>query len=244
MLVLLLLFVACYTAEKPRGAAFLKWCQQGEAAPKDIQYTINAMKNEMVSSSCQETWDRLSQRAALDLVHLGIRDLKPLADLTQLRILRLDSNKITNLEPLHAIDGLWELSLSDNPVESLGPLGKMTKLQKLNLHGTRVSSLAPLVGLTELRKLQVSQFPLDKKFRTKALPLAPLAGLTNLEELWISYEQLKDIRPLAGLTKLKILLDSGAILHAGSNAVGENAHKNYGMQMKCHNIQQQQTMQL
>lgn len=97
------------------------------------------------------------------ILNQGVDDLGPLAELVELRVLRLvrtDRHRIpihtlTDLSPLRGLVHLEVLELPRTPVEDLSPLAGLERLRRLVLRGTDVADLSPLEGLGRLAQLDV-----------------------------------------------------------------------------------------
>ena len=126
-----------------------------------------------------------------------VRDVAPLANLTNLRSLDLSSTQVSDVTPLVNLTNLRSLDLSSTQVSDVTPLVNLTNLTSLNLRGAQVSDVAPLANLTNLTSLNLS--------RTQVSDVAPLANLTNLTSLDLSRTQVSDVAPLANLTNLRSL---------------------------------------
>ena len=133
----------------------------------------------------------------LDLAHNAIRDVTPLAALTNLRSLDLSDNLVESVAPLAALTNLRSLDLSYNRIESLSPLSSLDGLEELNVLGNRIRSLHGVEGMTSLRALNIAANPVEG--------LEPLSGLANLEHLVAWSLGIDDIAPLAGLANLRSL---------------------------------------
>jgi len=86
-------------------------------------------------------------------LYLGINsasDLSPLAGLTNLEHLFLDSNGISNLSPLAGLTKLIRLALNGNSVSDLSSLVGLTSLRWMRLAENKISDLSPLVANTGL----------------------------------------------------------------------------------------------
>lgn len=126
-----------------------------------------------------------------------IHNLSPLAGLSALQLLNLDSTPVSDLSPLAGLSALQSLNLRHSPVSDLTPLAGLSALQSLDLDYTKVSDLSPLVGLKALKSLDLSA--------TETSDLSPLMGLTALESLDLSITQTSELSPVAGLTALQSL---------------------------------------
>ncbi len=136
-------------------------------------------------------------RQRLSLRWMPVDDLSPLAGLTNLQCLILDSTPVIDLSPLAELTGLTILSLKATRVDDLSPLAGLTNLQCLILDSTPVDDLSPLAGLTGLTTLSL--------YNTRVTDLSPLAWLTGLTTLSLGRTRVTDLSPLAGLTGLTTL---------------------------------------
>ena len=94
---------------------------------------------------------KLTIRSCDDFTKLA----KPLAELTNLKELNLQRNKITDLSPLVGLKNLQELNLSDNLFTDLSPLRGLTNLKELDLSRNNITDLSSLEGLTNLQTLRI-----------------------------------------------------------------------------------------
>ncbi len=141
-----------------------------------------------------------------------VRDLAPLANLTNLQILDLSHQDVADLSPLSGLTALQSLRIPGaadrgGRVRDLAPLANLTNLQDLDLSYQDVADLSPLSGLTALRGLRIPGAA-DRGGRVR--DLAPLANLTNLQDLDLSYQDVADLSPLSGLAALQRLAIPGA----------------------------------
>ena len=80
----------------------------------------------------------------------SLSDLSPLSNLTKLREINLNDQKVRDLSPLANLTNLEVLTLLFNDVEDLSSLANLTNLVTLNLAGNQVRDLSALVDLTDL----------------------------------------------------------------------------------------------
>ena len=97
-----------------------------------------------------------SSVVGLSLSNNKITDLRPLAGLTELKVLDLGTNKITDVTPLAGLSNLEKLFLHRNQITDLAPLVGLTKLETLNLVLNQITDVTPLAGLSNLEKLDLS----------------------------------------------------------------------------------------
>jgi internalin A len=117
----------------------------------------------------------LSSLTRLDAANLGIRRLRGIEQLSELR---------------------W-LDLSRNPLLGIAELGSNTKLIRLSLAHTEASTLTGLAGLPYLEDLDLSS--------SRVVSLDAVAGLPSLRSLDLGQCEVKRLDPLARLTKLQSL---------------------------------------
>lgn len=129
-------------------------------------------------------------------LEVGVNILQNLDSLTNLRILSIQSNRLTTLHGLSNLPNLEELYFSHNAVTDLSGLEKNTTLRVLDLSNNQVSHLAHL------------------------------SSLTNLEELWASNNQIASFeeveRELKNKEKLQTVYFEGNPLQTNGPAVYRN----------------------
>ena len=134
-----------------------------------------------------------------------IRNISPLASLTQLEHLSLSGNgRISEIYSLSELTNLKTLRLSDNEIGDISSIAKMTGLEVLDLSSNQISDLSPLSDQSKLRTLDLGSNVIED--------ISPLANLSSLIELDLSSNQIVDISPLSFLTNLvKLILDANFI---------------------------------
>lgn len=133
--------------------------------------------------------------------------------------------RATSLEGLQQLKNVRYLSKGWGDIRDLAPVANLTSLVGLKLLGcTGVSDLTPLEGLKNLKHLQLYHCrklkdltPLSSLTQLTFLQLSgvtweelvdlsPLAGLSALEDLELGFmPKVRDLAPIAGLTKLRSL---------------------------------------
>jgi hypothetical protein len=101
-----------------------------------------------------------------------LTDLTPLAGLTKLKSLSLNSGTLTNLTPLQSLTNLTFLDLFNDQVSDITALGNLKKLITLELGNNQITNISPI------------------------------QGLDNLDYLYLDYNQITDISPLLNNTGL------------------------------------------
>ncbi|SHP76890.1 Internalin-A precursor [Mycobacteroides abscessus subsp. abscessus] len=79
-----------------------------------------------------------------------IKYLDELANLPQLKELRLANNEISNLEPLKELENLETIDLSDNNIEDISYLKDLDLLKNLNISQNPIKDLSPLLEISKL----------------------------------------------------------------------------------------------
>jgi len=137
---------------------------------------------------------------SLDSIYLS--DLSPLAGLTNLTMIQAWGSQIADLTPLAGLDNLDLLAIMGNHITDLSPISELASLTVLDLSFGQITDITPLAGLTNLRRLN-----LERNQITDISPLASLAnaGRSELEDLNLRENQISDISPLAYLVSLRDL---------------------------------------
>lgn len=84
----------------------------------------------------------------------GLTDLTPLGDLTDLRVLFVDTLELTSLEGIERMTSLENLGLYRVPVADLSPLSSLPRLSALSFNGVSPRSWEPLTRLTALTQVE------------------------------------------------------------------------------------------
>jgi internalin A len=130
----------------------------------------------------------------LALVTPKVTDLAPIAGLTSLVSLRIDT-KATDLSPLAKLTALEEVSIDSDGVSDLAWAAGLVKLRDLSIAGTQIADLAPLA------KLPLEA--LEARGCRHLASIAPLANVKTLVEIDLRFTRVTDLSPLAKLPALK-----------------------------------------
>lgn len=117
----------------------------------------------------------LSSLTRLDAADLGIRRLRGIEQLSELRWVDLSRNPLVGVTELGANTKLIGLKLTQTATSTLTGLAGLPDLEDLDLHGSRVLSIDAVAGLPSLRSLNLGLCLVKQ--------LGPLARLTKLESL-------------------------------------------------------------
>ena len=114
----------------------------------------------------------------LRLGHNEITDIKPVADLTGLRVLYAGNNQISDISDLETLTKLKKLGLARNiGITDISAVSKLTNLELLNMNYCRVKDIEPLRGLT---KLEIVSFLWNKDIQdASAIYETENGGLRN-----------------------------------------------------------------
>ena len=131
----------------------------------------------------------LEKLTTLSAYTVEIEDLTGLEDATQLKELDLSYNDyIRDISPLAGLTNLTELDLQDNRIGDISPLAGLTNLITLYLNENDIRDISPLAGLTNLMTLYLDDNLIHD--------VTPLASLIYLEELSLANNPITDKSPL------------------------------------------------
>jgi len=89
----------------------------------------------------------------------NISDLSPLANLTELTVLRV-GGPVSDITPLTNLVNLEELRMSGCNVNDLTPLTNLTKITYLTLRDNQITDISPLAGLSEFAYIRLDGNPI------------------------------------------------------------------------------------
>ncbi|MDR0443044.1 MAG: hypothetical protein LBH44_06535 [Treponema sp.] len=168
---------------------------------------------------------------SLDLYAGDFSDLSPLAMLTELEELYIQSNiYVTDISPLKSLTNLKKLDLFGLPLESIEPISSLVNLRHLELAGYKDCCFKELLPLKRLETLRlVNRTTLDATYIAQLQSLTKLsytpgaggAVITNIEQLrkLINLKDLAvvgvdlDISWITYLQNLESLAFSGCIIN-------------------------------
>ena len=128
----------------------------------------------------------------------SIKDVSPLAELTQLDNLILKQDGIDDVSSLGTLVNLTQLDLSMNyKIEDISVVQNMKQLNTLNVSSNKITDVSAISGLTKLQYLNLSN--------NKISELPDMSSLTGVKTLLISDNQLTDVTPIASLKNLEAL---------------------------------------
>jgi hypothetical protein len=160
------------------GRTFADWCREKASLSPEIKYTVEVLLEEAGTTNCEVADRQLSSLTELKLDKNQIRDIEPLASLTNLNRLVINKNEISDIKPLASLTNLNRLDLSNNQISNIKPLESLTKLNTLQLENNQISDIKPLASLTKLNTLELDNNQISD--------IKPLASLINLVALKLS----------------------------------------------------------
>lgn len=149
----------------------------------------------------------------------SIKDLTPIANLTQLDTLILKQDGISDISSIEKLVNLTTLDISANRnISNVSAIRNMTKLKSLNASFNAITSVDALSNLTSLEYVslsdnQITSLPDLSKLtnvyffdasNNNLSDVSEIAKMTNLQQLSLSKNpNITDVRPLVALTKLQ-----------------------------------------
>ncbi|MCI9560154.1 MAG: hypothetical protein HFG52_13180 [Lachnospiraceae bacterium] len=130
----------------------------------------------------------LSGLQELELQSCGISDIGFLRELTQLRDINLKYNSITDISPLTGLTKLERLGLSENHIQDISPLEMLTNLYDLALDGNEIRDISALRGMEHLNQAGLSD--------NRISDLSPLAGKKELMYVSAAGNPCADLQPV------------------------------------------------
>ena len=126
-----------------------------------------------------DTLDSLTQILTLELSNTGVTPDR-IAQLKQLTYLGFELNGVRDISPLALLTNLELLDLSFNDIDDLTPLASMSQLQRVALTGNRVTDLTPLRALANLHTVNAQDNHI-----TTLTPLVQNPGIDMGDLLWL-----------------------------------------------------------
>ena len=121
------------------------------------------------------------------LVGKSVYQVKP-EEVSQIRVLNLNSAKLRSLRGFELFTGLEELSAKGGKISDLTPLSGLSKLRSLQLSDNEISDLAPLSQLDSLSLLELDNNEIES--------VQPLSSLGSLQQLFAKGNLIRDLAPL------------------------------------------------
>ena len=100
-----------------------------------------------------------------------VHDLRPIANLKELRYLAFGSGPISDITPLVDLVNLETLSMWNNQIVDVSPLAGLINLRVLQLPHNRIEDFSPLAGLVNLEWLEIQR---NRSSDISAIPISQL----------------------------------------------------------------------
>ena len=173
-----------------------------------IQFASDLRDLTIINSSRYGSLDlsllaHLPKLISLTIWSSGVRDIRPLRNLTNLRRLDLARNQVDDLASLSGLVDLREMVIKDNRVFDLRPLSAMTKLKELDAERNDISTLSALEN-TSLEWLRLDGNPISD--------VTPIANLP-LARLFLNGTNVADLSPLRDSRGLRVFEAENTRLH-------------------------------
>ena len=162
------------------------WC---ESSDRNIKYTMKKIMKKTRTKSCKKALKILRVQESFDLSKANLRDIRPLSEAKQSRVILLRGNKaLSNIKPLQSLSHLQWLDLSETAVEDIEPLRGLQDLRTLWLSNTKIKDIQPILTLKKLQYLSVTNIGLQD--------IRPFRQLPRLKFFGFALNEVKDLRPL------------------------------------------------
>lgn len=129
----------------------------------------------------------------------GMKSLKDLVMLKNLKTVSIALQNIRDLSPLKKLANLEQVEVKHNPIEDIGSIAGMLSLRELFLFDTQVSDLTALASCPRLEKLDIGS--------TLVSSPAALAGIENMTSLYAfdtNFNTLKGIEEFSHLQEIAL----------------------------------------
>ncbi len=93
---------------------FAEWCREQDYLSPEAKHTVDMLLKIAGTTECDEGDRQLSNITGISFTKQGISDIKPLASLTNLKVLRLINCSISDIKALASLTNLTLLNLSSN----------------------------------------------------------------------------------------------------------------------------------
>ena len=157
---------------------FFDYCQLKSLYSRSVNDSLDIIAASMLydisRDDCQDIEQDLEVQGLLDFTSTGIRDLRPLAKLSNLKQLYLGKNSIVNVAPLASIPTLEKVVLRENALTNPSALKHLDNLEYLDLSHNRLfeadsfADFSPSLKVLKLHGNQIRDFsalnPADYRF--------------------------------------------------------------------------------
>jgi hypothetical protein len=150
----------------------------------------------------------LTNLTTLSLQSGAARSLRPLAGLTNLTSLTVRGNGVTNPAPLASLTKLTTLDLSNNAISDASRLPQLPDLTALNLSRNRIANPAPVVGKVDPAKIRTLKLSLNRIVDASSLAALGDSRLVDYtstgEGLDLSRNRITDFTPFDSWSRIAL----------------------------------------
>ena len=133
-------------------------------------------------------------------IKLSVKDIRGVEKLVNLESVTISTGKIYDYTPLSNLEKLKKLKINATSMTCLdGSFSFLTNLETLEIEETKLKDVSPIEKLVNLKT-----FELCENYQIEFLP-KHLGDLQKLEYLALSYNSIKNVKPVRSLTNLKNL---------------------------------------
>ncbi len=171
------------------ASALITGCSSGSSAKKSVQVDGDALPVAMIiqdvdfSKFSDENLvncikdSAITNTAAQSLICAGndINSLDGIEQLSNLRVINLNQNKIQNTQPLAKLNRLVSLDISSNDLKNISGLDELSELYWLNVSNNKLADAELLQDLKKLKSLYIRNNALQS--------LTFVSNLDSLENL-------------------------------------------------------------
>ena len=190
-----------------KAKTFIDYCEDKNIPEADLKYTMNLMLTlpGVPADDCYEAAKVLNTITSISLKDRKIKNLAPLAKLTNIEKLDLQGNDIVDVGPLEGLNKLTYLNLASNQITNIAPLGKLPALKELSLTENQIVDLLPIAGMKYLEILYLKKNQIATIDPLVNEPNVEAGGLKRLKTLNLSENC--GLSNIAGLLRLESLED-------------------------------------
>lgn len=127
--------------------------------------------------------------------NVNITSILPLAGLTELTGLNLQSTKVTDISVIRNFPHLVDLSLSKNNLGNIAEVAGLIKLERLWMDSTNVQDISVIANLTNLKVFHASGNNISD--------ISPLENCREIQHLNLHTNSITDISPLKNMNALR-----------------------------------------
>ncbi len=137
---------------------------------------------------------QLTNLSELNLASCQLTDVSALSTLTNLQRLDIGFNRLHHIRGISGLNNLESLLVSNNHVENIADISDLSNLIHLDLSDNKIGDIGPIAGVDRLQELDISN--------NKVVDLAPISSLEQLQRLEIKGIGVENLSPIEDLRQL------------------------------------------